>query len=107
LVEIANSDRIGRLNAGRIPNGTILVSVLNGPSLIIKAEHGSLEAFKGSINNPRASMIFKDLESANSILNGKIDSYTALATGQLQVNGYIPMIDNMNKLLAQVPGYLI
>lgn len=107
LAEIGNTDRIGKLNASRIPNGVISISVLNGgPSLQIISNNGHLETKKGTAVSPRASMIFSDIETANAILNGKIDSYTCIATERLQMKGFIPMLDNLNKLLAQVPSYL-
>jgi len=106
LGEIGNHDEIGRLNAYRIPNGIIQISVEQGPSINIHAMNGHLETLKNKTDNPRASMHFSSLEAANQLLNGKIDSYSCIATGQLQLKGYIPMIDNMNKLLSQVSKYL-
>lgn len=107
LAEIGNNDRIGKVNAHRIPNGVILVSVLNGgPSISIIAKNGMLEIQKGETPNPRALMTFDSLETANGVLNGKLDSYTCIGDGRLEIKGYIPMVDNMNKLLAQVPAYL-
>lgn len=106
LVEIGNTDEVGKLNAKRIPDGTISVTVENGPALYITAAKGQLEARKGILKNPRAAMSFSSIEAANALLNNKIDSYTCMATGQLKVSGFIPMIDNVNKLLIQVSGYL-
>ena len=107
LCEIGNTDKIGKLNASRIPNGVIGVSVLNGgPSIQISANNGHLDGKKGGLISPRSSMIFADIETANAVLNGNIDSYTCIATGRLQMKGFIPMLDNLNKLLGQVPSYL-
>lgn len=106
LGEIGNTDPIGKMNAGRIPNGNIMVAVEKGPTLYIEAKDGKLKVKKGIPKQYRASMTFKNLETANNILNGKIDSYSCIATGDLQMKGFIPMLDNMNKLLAQVPFYL-
>ena len=107
LTEIGNNDRIGKMNAGRIPDGDIDISIKNGgPSLHITAKNGRLEAFKGPSANPRAIMSFKNLETANAMLNGKVDAYTCIATGDVELKGYIPMLDSMNKLLSQVPEYL-
>lgn len=107
LAEIGNNDRIGKINAGRIPDGVILVSVQNGgPSISITVKGGKLQVKKGAEPNPRALMTFDSLDTANGVLNGKIDSYTCIGDGRLEIKGYIPMVDNMNKLLAQVPAYL-
>lgn len=106
LAEIGNTDKIGKLNASRIPNGIINVAVINGPCLHISVTDGVLSVKKGIIDTPRASMTFVDIETANAVLNGKIDTYTCIATEKLQMKGFIPMLDNMNKLLGQVPSFL-
>ena len=107
LCEIGNTDKLGKLNASRIPDGVIGVSVLNGgPSIQITAKKGHLDAKKGLFPSPRSSMIFSDIQTANGVLNGNLDSYTCIATGRLQMKGFIPMLDNLNKLLGQVPSYL-
>ena len=106
LAEIGNNDRIGKLNAGRIPDGDINVSILGGPSLHLTARKGCLEAAKGASKAPRAIMNFANMEVANGMLNGKIDTYTCIASGAIEMKGFIPMLDSMNKLLTQVPEYL-
>lgn len=106
LAEIGDNDSIGKLNAKRIPDGTISFYVTEGPALFITAKAGYLEAKKGLLGNPRAAMSFSNLNAANLMLNGKIDSYTCMATGELKMKGFIPMLDNVNKLLGQVPEYL-
>ncbi|NDI34975.1 hypothetical protein [Chengkuizengella sediminis] len=107
LGEIGNTDAIGKLNASRIPDGIINISVLNGgPSIHIIASKGHLEIKKGLASSPRASMTFADMETTNLVLNGKIDTYTCIASEKIKMKGYIPMLDNMNKLLSQVPAFL-
>lgn len=107
LAQIGNTDPIGKLNAKRIPNGIINISVNNSnPSLHLIVKNGYLTVKKGLIANPRASMTFSDINTTNKILNGEIDTYSCIATDKLQMKGYIPMLDNMNKLLGQVPSYL-
>lgn len=107
LAEIGNYDRIGKLNAARIPDGIIGIRVLNGgPEISLIAQTGKLEVKKGIDSKPRAWMTFDSLNTANGILNGRLDSYACIGNGKLEIKGYIPMVDNMNKLLAQVPAYL-
>lgn len=106
LAEIGNQDPIGKLSAKRIPEGNILVSVENGPALYIHANHGHLTVTKGYPEKHRSAMSFQSMGTANDMLNGKVDSYTCIASGQLQMKGFIPMLDHMNKLLGQVQQYL-
>ena len=107
LVQIGNTDQLGRINAARIPDGVISVSVLDGgPSINLTAKDGRLKAGKVSELPPRSYMIFSNVDVLSKMFNGKLDAYAAVGSGDFQVKGYIPMLDNMNKLLAQVPAYL-
>lgn len=107
LGEIGNSDKIGKVTAERIPDGVISIIVQNGgPSVYIEVKNGLLKVGKNYPEAPRAIMSFVDIETVHAILNGKVDSFTCIATNKLQLKGYIPMIENMNRLLAQVPAYL-
>lgn len=107
LAEIANHDRKGKISALRIPDGIVSVSVLNGgPSININVKSGQLEAAKGPGQSPRSYMIFSTLDAANGILNGRLDTYSAIGAGDFQIKGFVPMLDNINKILALVPSYL-
>lgn len=106
LAEIGNNDPIGRLNAARIAEGAIEISITGGPEICLIAQNGKLEVKKGREPEARAFMIFDSLDTANGILNGRLDSYACIGDGKLEIKGYIPMVDNMNKLLAQVAAYL-
>ena len=107
LEQIGNYDEKGKLNASRIPDGIISLSVNGGaPAANIDAKLGVLKAAKGLVESPRAYMIFSSLEKANAILNGKLASYSAIGSGDFIGKGYMPMLDNINKLLAQAPEYL-
>lgn len=106
LVEIGNNDKIGKLNASRIPDGQIQVLVNEGPSINLTVQKGNLNGKKGHVDRPRAFMIFNSIQTANDMLNGKVDSYTCISSGNLQMKGFIPMLDNTDKLLGQVSYYL-
>lgn len=106
LAEIGNTDPLGKFSGARIPNGKIAISVTDGPAISIEARDGALIASKGLPQSYRASMTFTNMETAGELLNGKVDSYSCIACQTLQLKGFIPMLDNMNKLLGQVPNYL-
>lgn len=107
LCEIGNSDAIGKLNASRIPEGDIQLTVKDGPQLVINIDKKhKMTAKKGTIEVPRALMQFGSLKSANDILNGKSDIFSGLGSGTFAIHGYLPMLDNMSRLLAQVSKYL-
>ncbi len=106
LAEIGNSDPDGRLNAGRMADGGILVAVEGGPSLSVVAKGGRLETRKGEAPENRARMSFSGVEEAGQLLRGELSSYLAIGTGKLSLGGYTPSIDHMNKILGLVPRYL-
>lgn len=107
LCEIGNSDAVGKLIASRIPEGDIQLRVLGGPELIVNIDkkHKML-ASKGASANLRALMQFGSLKAANDILNGKKDIYSGLGSGDFLIKGYLPMLENMSKLLSFVAVYL-
>ncbi|MBN2658491.1 MAG: hypothetical protein JXR86_15635 [Spirochaetales bacterium] len=106
LSEIGNHDEKALHSSHAIPDGTILVKVVNGPAVTVIKEKGSLRTVKGEPDSPRCILSFSSLESAHLVLNGKLDTYTALATGRMAMRGFIPMIENMNPILDQVAEYL-
>lgn len=106
IPEIAAHDPLGQLNASRIPDGIVNVEVEAGPAVHIIAQKGRLEAKKGKAPNPRAVMHFDSIQTASGILNGTMDSYSCIGSGSLSIRGFVPMLDNLNKILGQVSGYL-
>lgn len=107
LEQIGNFDEVGRLNAKRMPDGIMSIEVLQGgPAVNLKVSKGHLKVTKGAATDPRALMRFDTLKTANDLLNGKVDSYSCIAVEKVTINGFIPLIDNFNKLLSQVSGYL-
>jgi hypothetical protein len=104
--EIGNSDRDGRLNAGRMPDGEILLAAKGGPELTVAAKGGRLECRTGAPAKARARMVFADLEAAGALLRGELDSYAAIGAEKLVLGGFVPLLDNLNKILGLVPRYL-
>ncbi len=106
LTAIGNVDPIGKQVAKSIPDGIISMEIGNGPCVAIKASAGSLETRKGLAKSPRAKMAFGDMEAAFALLSGQVDSYTMIAQEKLSLSGFIPMLDNLDKLLFSVSAYL-
>ena len=106
LSEIANKDDMGIHNCQAIPDGKILVTIDNGPAITLTKDKGMLSSVKGKIDDPRCILSFSDLESAADVLNGRLDTFTAIATGKMEMKGFIPMIENMNPILDLVADYL-
>lgn len=107
LCEIGNSDEVGKIIATRIPSGDIQLRIIDGPEMALTiTEDHKLIARQGATDNPRALMQFGSLKVANDILNGKNDIFSGLGAGEFLMKGFIPMLDNMSKLLSLVSRYL-
>lgn len=104
--EVANSDRDGKLNAARIANGQIHVAAKSGPQFTIAVDGGKLACSKGEPAKMKAKMVFSDLEAAGNVLRGELDSYAAIGALKLELGGFMPMLEHLNKILGLVPRYL-
>ena len=107
MSEIANSDFVGKAIAKRMPDGVIACEVGGtdlAMNITVKDHH--FVTNKGQVKDPRATMIFGDLQFAHDLLNGKSSSFTGMGTGQFQISGYVEMLEQMAKLLTQVNYYL-
>lgn len=107
MSEIANSDFVGKAIARRMPDGVIACEV-GGTDLAmnITVKNHKFVTNKGKVKEPRATMVFGDLQFAHDLLNGKTSSFTGMGTGQFQVKGFVEMLEQMAKLLSQVSIYL-
>lgn len=104
--QFANADPIGKLIAKDIPNGQVAVQIKDGPGVCAAVNDGKITVAKGSADAPRARMDFADTEAAYGLLSGSIDAYTCIASSKLSLSGFIPMLDNINKLLFHIAAYL-
>lgn len=108
LAEIGNHDETYKGIAKSIPDGVVKIYIENEElQVFLKCNQGKLEKINKYEGKVRAYMKFKDIETANGVLNGSIDSYTAIALEKLEISGHMGMIDNINKILFVVPRYLI
>ena len=97
----------GKAIARRMPDGVIACAV-GGTDLAVNitVKNHHFVTNKGQVKDPRATMIFGDLQFAHDLLNGKSSSFTGMGTGQFQISGYVEMLEQMAKLLTQVNYYL-
>ena len=105
--ELALLDPTCRRIAAHIPPGAVQVAVLpDGPYVHLVFGKDAIRVGKGAIEKPMAKMTFKNLQVANDLLTGKSDAFLSVASGDLVLQGQIPMIDNVNLILDRVPAYL-
>ena len=107
LPEIALFDERAKFTASHLPDGTLQMEVLpEGPDVYLEIKAGKITAGKGKIAHPDAMMIMKDAHVANDFLNGKTDSFTAIALGDVMIKGQIPILDGINLMLDRVINYI-
>lgn len=106
VAEIANFDTIGQANASKIPNGVIQVEIKGGVGIQLLAQDGVLIASKGYSPAPRSILSFRSVDVAHQIFNGKMDTFTAMALGDMEMKGFIPMLEYMNPILDLVGKYI-
>ncbi|PKM72770.1 MAG: hypothetical protein CVU91_07000 [Firmicutes bacterium HGW-Firmicutes-16] len=106
LSAIGNNDELGKLSASKIPDGSIAMEIAGGPCAEIVVKGGHMTTICQKAKNPRAYMIFGDFDTARGLFDGTVESMSALAVGKIVMKGYIPMIDNLNRILSRVAVYL-
>ncbi|HOK82150.1 MAG: hypothetical protein GX095_04890 [Clostridiales bacterium] len=106
IAQIGNEDEIGALAGKRIPDGDISLEIKDAAYATITKKDGKLTCRFEKTANPRAVMAFDSIQTAGDLINGKADAMSCISMGQLEMKGYIPMLDNLNKVLNLVPKYL-
>jgi putative sterol carrier protein len=106
LSAIGNHDELGKFSASKIPDGSVALEIAGGPCAEIVVSGGHMATYNRKAETPRAFMIFSDFDTARGLFDGTTEAMGALASGKLAVKGFIPMIDNLNKVLGRVGAYL-
>jgi hypothetical protein len=105
--ELVAFDPIGRLAGAHICDGAVNMKVLpDGPAVCIDFQGGKITVSKKESDRPMACLFMKNLQVANDFLNGKLDTFTAAASGDVLIKGQTPMLDSMSLILDRIPMYL-
>ena len=106
IAQIGNNDKSGKFSAGLMPDGDIAIDIRDVMGVTVRVKDHRLTTIKESCDNPRASMIFSDLDVAGKLLNGEVSSIACICNGSVEMHGMLNMIDNMNRILDRVGQYL-
>ncbi len=107
VTELALLEPTSREIAAATPNGTLQIGVLHGgPYAHLVFDQGAVTARKGQAERPSATMSFRTMQVANDLLGGRLDAFQAVALGDVQLRGLLPMIDNAGLILDRVGMYL-
>jgi hypothetical protein len=109
LQEVAMRDPYVAARSARIPQGTIRVAVEGDDAVqgwLRKGPEGVTTGSGAPDREANAELIFRDRESAEVLLTGKLSAALALAERRVRLYGRIPMIQNMFPILDRVSDYM-
>jgi hypothetical protein len=90
-----------------LSRGTVVLKVLpDGPSVHIVFGPSSARPGRGELPDPSALVLLPSLQIANDFLNGKLDTFAAVAKGDVEIWGQIGLIDALGLVLDRVGKYL-
>ena len=90
-----------------LTQGTVVIKVLpDGPAVSLVCGASGVLPVKGALSHPSALVLLRDLPTASAFLNGKLDTFAAAVTGEVQIWGRIGMVDALALVLDRVPKYL-
>ena len=90
-----------------LSQGTIVIKVLpDGPAVSLVCGASGVLPVKGELTHPSALVLLRDLKVANDFLAGKLDTFVAAVTGDVQLWGRVAMVDTLALVLDRVGKYL-
>ena len=106
VCQIGNEDPVGRASASYVVDGVIKIAIAGDIEAGITAKDHHLSAEIGRCPDFRSYMIFRDIDTARDLFDGKINAVSEVGTGGVRIGGMISQIDNVNRMLDRVSMYL-
>jgi len=106
LAQIANEDELGRISAGNMADGEISVGIKDDTYVTLAVKDHKITYIKKKAENARAFMEFADIDTTKGLIDGNLDAMSCICNGGLELKGFVPMLEQLNKVLNLVPKYL-
>ena len=106
IAQIGNEDRIGKVSASSIVDGTAKLAIQGGPAVGLSCRNHRLTAIHREPEAFLSYMEFQDMHLARDLFDGKVDALPAVGLGQIRIGGMISQVDNINRILNRVAIYL-
>ena len=106
ISQIGNQDAIGKFSASNVVDGDIQIGITGEVYATIRVKDHHMITIKQAPEKPRAIMEFCDLELANALFAGTVNSIDHVGNGNITIRGLISMVDNVNRILDRVGLYL-
>ncbi|MGO1315623.1 MAG: hypothetical protein ACTMIR_01090 [Cellulomonadaceae bacterium] len=108
IVVVGDEDRAGRYSAAQMPDGDVQIAVGDELTyrLRVRNHRLTLVAPAPAPTPPRAELVFADLSTAGDVLAGRESALACVGDGRITLRGYIPLVDNVSRILERVGQYL-
>lgn len=92
---------------GVFGEGSIGITVLpDGPSVGLLLGPDHIVPVREGVERPTALIRMRNLQTASAFLNGTLDTFAAVACGDVEIRGQIPKVDALGLVLERVGVYL-
>ena len=96
----------GKLAAGTPPGRMQLAVGEDGPAAWVSFGPKGVDAGRGRVEHPDATMTFRDMAVAQDVLSGKEDGLAAIGRGEVAIWGMLPLVDSASLIMDRVERYL-
>ncbi|NIK36531.1 hypothetical protein FHS05_001570 [Microbacterium endophyticum] len=103
---VANADRSGRFSAAQMADGELDIEVGDSLRYRISVEKHRLTLVPAGASPARAVFGFANLATAGDVIAGRESALACVCDGRIAMRGYIPLVDNTNRILDRVGQYL-
>jgi len=109
LKALAQGDAIAMSTLRSLPPGLASFSIEAEPHATVWFDHGSKNSAAGWSDPPRRAdvrIVFGNLKVAYAALRDEIDTMAAVGTGEIRIDGLIPLADGLNFVMERLRVYL-
>ena len=109
LRSLAEGDEAARQALRSVPPGLAAFSIAGDPGATLWFDHGSADCAAGWGEAPRSPLvhiIFADMNVAFGAMRDEIDAVAAVGSGQIKIEGLVPLADGLNVAMERLRVYL-
>ena len=106
IAQVANQDSIGRFTASGMVDGTLVMSIQNGPKAALQVAGHTIKRLSDIPDSPTAIVEFKSARVARDVFDGRQGIPVCLGTGLMEPGGHMGLLLPFYRLLERVAVYL-
>jgi hypothetical protein len=106
-VLLAHDSKASAFRGAFAAQGALALQVApDGPCAGLRFQSGHMRPFRGDVDDPSALVRLHGSETANAFLRSRLNIPAAVARGDIEMWGYIPVIDALTLVLERLGKYL-